>query len=222
MVQRRTILKGAGVATVSGLVGAGVLFGSQTAAATASQDYGSVSITSDDGTVDYVAVYGDSVVEWDGFDTPATHVRIITEGRIKSQVGWTQLNDTGKVDLSNDNWGGHDESLSGQGTHGTIKTGIGLDKNGNHDPQTDWHVVGSDPDGYGLPQNSLPANALEVTSDGGSETYTVQLRSTYIWSGDNGEIYRKSWVSDVPTTVNNEPTDVDSSPGDGASGATGA
>lgn len=222
MPSRRSLLKAAGAAGATGLVGASVFFGTQSATATASQNYNEVTITSDDGTVDYVAIYGDSVVEWDGFDTKATGFKILTEARVKNQTTWTQLNDTGTVDLSNSEWGGADESLSGPGTSGTIETGIGLDSNGSHDPGTDWHIVGSDPDGYGLPTNSLPTGALSVDQDGNSRTYTVQVRNTYVWYNAGNEIHRRSWTSDIPVTVTNDPATTSASSGSGDDGAVGS
>lgn len=220
MVQRRTLLKGAGVAGAAGLVGGGLFLGSSSATATAEQNYNEVSVSSDDGTVDYVAIYGDSVVTWDGFDTEAQTFKIVAEGRVKGETDWQTLNDTGTVNLDNDDWGGSGESLSGSGTSGEIRSDIGLDSNGQHDPTTDWHIVGSDPDGYGLPQNRLPASALEVDSDGGQYTFEVQVRNTYAWYDSGGnEIHTESWTSTIPVSVTNEPATTNASSGDGEDGA---
>lgn len=110
--------------------------------------------------------------------------------------------------------------MSGSGTSGTIETGIGLYSNGNHNSETDWHIVGSDPDGYGLPQNSLDPAALEVDEDGATETFEVQVRSTYTWYDSAGDVeFTESFESTVPVEVNNELSSATASGSNG--GATG-
>lgn len=220
-MQRRNFLKAAGGLAALTAVGGAALTGGATA--TSNQSYGDVTISSDDGSVEYVAIYGDSVVTWDGFDTEATQFSIAIEAKLGSESTWTQLHDTGLVDLSNANWGNYDESLSGPGTSGTIESGIGLAEDGTHDPTIDWHVVGTDPDGYGLPQNNISASKLSVDSDGTTETYVVEIRSTYTWydAGD-AEIHSETFTSTVDVTVTNEATTASTSDGSGDDGATGA
>lgn len=223
-MERRSLLGTlGGIVGTAAFGGAGLIFATEDASATASTDYGDVTITSDDGSVQYVAIYGDSVVEWDGFDTTATQAKILVEGRVGDSGAWTELHDTGPFSLDNDDWGGADEELSGSGTSGYIKSGIGLDSNGNHDPTTDWHVVGNDPDGYGLPQNSIDPAQLEVGGDGSSQYFQLQIRSTYVWYDNGGnEIFRKSFTSTVGVTVNNEEASASGKTGDGDDGAVGA
>lgn len=206
-MERRNLLKAVGsIGTAATVGGAGFFAMTGGATATANANYGDVTVTSDDGTVEYVAIYGSSTVTWDGFDSTAMEARIVNEAQIPGQVGWLQLNNTGRFALDNDSWGGADENLSGIGTSGTIETGIGLRSNGNHDPTTDWHVVGSDPDGYGLPQNSIDPANLEVDADGDTGSFDVELRATYYWYDANGnKIFQKSFTSTVDVTVNNEP-----------------
>lgn len=206
-MERRNLLKaagGIGVGTLAGGLGLTTLTGG--AAATSNANYNDVSVTSDDGTVEYVAIFGASRVEWDGFENDAAEVRIVNEARIPNEVGWTQLNNTGKEDLSQGaNWGGDGEEFSGIGTSGYIESDIGLRSNGNHDPSTDWHVVGTDPDGYGLPQNSLDPAALETDSDGNAKTFTLELRATYTWFTGTGNVeFEKSFTSALDVVVTNE------------------
>jgi len=221
-MERRGILKaigGVGTATVAG--GAGIITFTDSASATADTDYGNVTITSDDGTVEYVAIYGKSTVEWDGFDSTATQFSLDIDGQVAgSGAGWVNLYESGAISLDDDTWGNYDESLSGPGTSGTIKTGIGLDENGDFDPTIDWHVVGSDPDSYALPENSIDPSLLEADSDGDTANFTVDIRATYTWydSGDN-IIFEKPFISSVNVEVNNEPQTASSS--SSSSGATG-
>ena len=209
-MERRNFMKtagGIGVGALAGGLGLTTLTGGATA--TSSADYGNVMLSSDDGTVEYVAIFGSSTVTWDGFESDAVEFRIVNEARIPGEVGWTQLNDTGKIDLSQSTWGGDDEDFSGVGTSGTIESAIGLQSNGNHDPSTDWHVVGSqstkDKDGYGLPQNRIDPSSFETDSDGETETFTIELRSTYTWysAGDSVE-FEKPFTSSLDVEVENE------------------
>lgn len=204
--KRRTVLKGAaGALGVAAVSGAGVLLGSNRARASAATDYGDATVTSDDGTVEYVAIYGDSVVEWDGFETEATQFSIDIDARVVDVTSWVNLHETGKVALDSD-WGDN-EALSGPGTSGTIESSIGLDGDGNHDPGIDWHVVGSDPDGYGLPGESIDPVNLEVDADGASEDFTVEIRSVYKWFDASGSfIFEKTFTSGVDVDVTNEET----------------
>ena len=126
-MERRNFMKtagGIGVGALAGGLGLTTLTGGATA--TSSADYGNVMLSSDDGTVEYVAIFGSSTVTWDGFESDAVEFRIVNEARIPGEVGWTQLNDTGKIDLSQSTWGGDDEDFSGVGTSGTIETGTGV------------------------------------------------------------------------------------------------
>ena len=207
-MERRNLLKAVGgIAVTASASGVGVLAMSGGASATGGGTYGNVDISSDDGTVDYVAIFGNSTVEWDGFDRVATQARIVNEARVPAaESGWIQLNDTGKFALSQgDSWGGSNDSVSGEGTSGTIESGVGVRSNGNHDPETDWHVVGSDPDNYPLPTNSVDPSNLENPDDGTTNTFAVETRATYEWydSSDNG-IFSKTFNSDITVDVTNE------------------
>lgn len=226
-MQRRTMLKGAGLAT-GGLFAGGIALTQFSARAVATQNYGNASVSSDDGSVEYVAIYGDSRIDWTGFDTPAQYFSIDIQGAVLDSDGnqihdWVDLYSTDLIDLDDENWGNYDDELSGSGTSGYIESGIGLDENGTHDPAVDWHVVGTDPDGYGLPQNSIPASALENDTEDSTEYYTVRLNSTYTWyDADENELFSEDWNSNVTVEVTNEPKDATAEDGDGEDGATAA
>lgn len=230
-IDRRTALKGAGVAGAALATGGlGLAATTGGAMAVGSQTLGPVTIESDDGSVEYVAIHGDSVVEWSGFDTPATHFDIaitldVLQGGDSVDGSLPQeIHSTGEVDLSNTNWGGANEALSGPGTSGTIESAVGLAGDGTHDPTIDWHVVGTDPDGYGLPSNPVDASHLSVGTDGASEDYTLRMASTYTWYDGSGgpEIFSETFETDIGVTVDNLPATSTVSSGDGTDGATGA
>lgn len=203
-------MKAAGGIGAAGVVGGAGLFAlSGGASATANASYGDVTITSDDGSIEYISIYGASTVEWDGFDNEATAFEIVTEARIPGEVGWTQLNSSGPHDLSQSSWGGPGEEFSGVGTSGTIESDIGLKSNNTRDPNTDWHVVGSqsnkDVDGYGLPQNRIDPSNISNPSDGDDADYTIELRTTYTWYASGDVEFEETFTADVGATVENEP-----------------
>lgn len=218
MMQRRSFIKtvgGIGVATAAG--GAALLAASGPAAA-ATEDYGNVTIASDDGTVEYVAIYGNSTVEWEGFENTATEFSIDIDGRVVDQTSWIDLHETDRVALDSD-WG-NDEALSGPGTSGTIESTIGLDEDGNLDETSDWHVVGDDPDGYGLPDDSIDPSALETDGDGNVRNFTIEVRSTYTWyDAEGNEEFEKTFTAPVSVEVENIPRSAEGSGSGGAHGA---
>lgn len=237
-MNRRDYLRvSGGIGAASIAAGAGLVSLTGGAAATADFSYDPVTITSDDGTVQYVAIFGDSVVAWDGFDTPAQYFSIVIQGRLL-QSGTEQasvtLYDGGLVDLAS-NWGGSGENLSGPGTHGQIESNVGY-SSGSKDLSVAWEVVAPDSDGdgngdpadasglnsYGLPQEAIPASALTTGTDGGSTDYVVELESTYTWyDSGKAELFSKAWTSQIPVTVNNQATTASSGSGSQTDGATG-
>lgn len=234
-LDRRRLLKGAGVSFAS-LAAAGVGLSTTMggAVATGGTNFGNTSLTSNDGTVEYVAIYGDSVVNWDGFDRAATQARIVTgaSARKKNQssgslISRQNLNDTGRFDLSQgDSWGGAGETISTSdgGREGSIKTDVGYGAGGNKNEEVYWEIVG-DGDGdtlndYGLPQQSLPAAPFEVDSDGSSQDYRITIYTTYEWYDSSDDlIFDKEFTSQVKLTVNNEATSVTGSSGPDDDGA---
>lgn len=229
-MERRTLLKtagGIGATATIGSLGLFALSGSAAAGATGNMNYGDASVISDDGTVEYVAIYGDSEVTWDGFDEPAEEVAIVMEARFHGDDGWTELYTTGHRPL--DDFGGNDEVVTigdedtDEATAGTIYSAIGLDSNGEHDETIDWHIVGDDPDGYGLPQESLDPANLSVDQDGSSDTFTLQIRTTYTWyDGSGSTIFTEDWTTDIEVEVTNEQSSASAGDGDGEDGVAAA
>lgn len=230
-ISRRQVLEGAaGLGTLSVAGGVGLLFGTQRARAVGSSDLGSVAIESNDGSVEYVAIFGDSVVSWLGFDTPAHSFDISIELEVVSDWdGQTQaqqvIHETNVVNVDDDTWGNHDEEITTEdgGRQGTIKSGIGLGTGGNHNEETDWHVVGTDPDGYGLPGNPVDASALDNGHDGDTRLFKLHLRSTYTWYDENeNPIFDETFPTTLDVEVTNIESQADASDGDGEDGAVGA
>lgn len=230
-MERRTFMKGAGVtagALAAGGIGITQLTGG--ARATANTDLGSASVTSDDGTVQHVSVYGDSVINWEGFENGIEAIRTITRVAVTNQnsnsvISKRDINDTGALDVTNGDWGGDGESitLENGGTSGTIKADVGLRSNGKHNPDTDWAIIQASDheDPYGLPTDPAPAAPLEVDTDGESQTYTVHLYSLYIWyrnADGTGEEFRKEFESTFDLTVNNVGRNASGSTGPGDDG----
>lgn len=217
-----------------GVAGAGLTAMMGGASATGGTNFGSTSLESNDGTVEYVAIFGDSVVSWDGFDTPATQARIVNgaSARKKGQsrgslISRQNLNDTGKFDLSlGDSWGGAGETISTSdgGREGTIESDIGYGSGGNKNEEVYWEIV-DDGDSetlndYGLPQNPLSAAPFEVNSDGSSQDYVITIYTRYEWydSSDN-LIFEKEFTSEISLTVNNQTASATGSSGPDDDGA---
>lgn len=224
-ISRRTALKGLGGTLATVGVGGAALLATTGPAAAATQNYDDVTITSHDGSVDYVAIYGDSTVKWEGLEQEATHFGIsidaeVTEGDF-SVISRTNIHNTGIRELLQD-WGGDNEESSGHGNSGEINSAIGYD-DGTHVPENDWHIIGTDPDDYGLPSDPLDAAELEVGPDGETRSFTVTMYSTYTWySGDSesDEVYSETFETSFNVTVEDIPQDAGVTSGDG--GATGA
>jgi hypothetical protein len=233
-MNRRDILKMAGGIGTATAIGTGALMlGSRGARATGGANYGSANVTSDDGSVDYVAIYGDSIVTWDGFDSPAASFRLTIDVEvIQDWDGQTaasqQVHQTDRYQLEEDgDWGQEGESYTignsdtDEATAGTIKSDVGLDSQGNHDPEIDWHIIGSDPDNYGLPNNPIDASALSTPDNGGTREFTVRVKTTYEWFDANvNVIFGKTFTSDVDLSVTNEEATASGQSGTGEDGAT--
>lgn len=225
-MERRTLLKTAGgiagTATVGGL-GLFALSGGAAASADGTFNYGSVDVTTDDGTVDHVSIYGDSIIEWSGFENDAESVDVTIKAKVDGEMDYQELYTT-SADLTQESWGGSGEDHSGVGTSGTISSNIGLDEDGNHDPATDWAIVQSDDhdDEYGIPsnENALDASHLEVDGDGdGPENFTISVKATYMWNdADGNEEFTESFTSTVNVNLTNEPRNASSEDGDGEDG----
>lgn len=250
-MNRRTVLKSAaGIGAVG--IGGAALSGAGAADSHATTDYevGDVNLSSDTGEIDYVAMHGESVFEWTGLDTTATHVEIETtatayginadgsadlltydtdgDGEAEPLEDYF-LNATGPVALEQGaEWGNYDDTLSGEGTRGYVEHGVGLDENAEHDPSIEWVIVGEKPadatgSDYGLPEDTLPADAFTTDGDGETQEFDVVLETTYtLYNGtgeDADELLTESTAGTITVTVENIEASGDSTSGDG--GATG-
>lgn len=246
-MQRRTVLKSAaGIGAVG--IGGAALTGSGAADTHADTDYsvGDITLSSDTGDIDYVAMYGEGTFEWRGLETPATHVEIETtataydsDGAVltyENDAGETEsledvhLNTTGPIALSQGaDWGNHDDELSGEGTRGYVTHGVGIGPGGNYDKSIEWVIVGEKPadvagSGYGLPDESLSAKPFTAGDDGESATYDVVVTSTYtLYNGtgeDQEELVSTSTAGNISITVENIAAESGTTEGD-EGGATG-
>lgn len=230
-LNRRNVLKAIGGTGVAAAVGGGALLtlgaGSATAVGTQSLNAGTAS--TDDGELTKLDIWGDSRVEWQGFDTEAVEFQVLTEVEVvqdwdgQTAIPATQINDTGKRTLNGD-WGGSGEGESGPGTSGWIESGVGLDSNGNHDESNDWAILQASDydDEYGLPANPVdPSPEMDVSESNSPRNFTVNLLGTYIWfASDGSEIFRKTFTTPITVTVENlesSATALDGSGNDGAS-----
>jgi len=210
---RRKALKGltgaAGVALVGGTGLAAFAGGASATAGGTIED--PQAATSDDGKITYVAVKSTGRVNWDGFDKPVTHARIVNKVTINTD-GMSpetyEIHDTGKFELS-ENWGGDGEAVELAGDHKSGQEGfIASD--------TDWGIAqrGRDSNynnGYALPENPAPVKDMFAASDGSTRETTVTLKATYILYGSSGELTgtngypeRPHFENSFTVTVNNQ------------------
>lgn len=223
-MERRNLLKTLGGIGTAAAVGGLSLFATSSASATGGSDFGSASLSSDDGTVDHVAIFGDGRVEWDGFEEVAQSFEIITEiggDRLNSRQ---QINKSGPHDLTASSWGGANETFSGAGMSGYIESDIGYGSSENKAESVYWIIVA--PNGnpseadhpasdYGLPSSAVPASNYEVDQDGKTNNYNIKVHNTYRWydtTDDSGNlIFEKTFTSNITLTVTNEPESATSS-----------
>lgn len=215
-MERRDVLKGAagagGALTIGGI---GLLFMPPRVAATGG--YGTAEADTDDGQVNYVAIYGQSRVDWSGFDEEATQFRIQVAAHVEDSddevvAGPQQIHDTGPISLENDDWGGAGEDHSGPGTSGYIESDIGYNDDGELDGDLFWDVLAPNGDPtqghneYELPEDPLPSEEVpRVEEDDSSETFTVVIESTYTWYDSGGNhVFDESWEGTVDLTVTNK------------------
>lgn len=228
-MQRRDFVKTVGGIGTASALGLGALTLASSPVSATSDLNGSVSLSSDTGEIEHVSIYGDGYMQWKGLDTPVTDAQILTNVTVENdgnEVVSKQVNDTGRFSLDDDSWGSDDEELSGSGTRGYIKTGVGLHSNGNHDPSIDWAIIQADDydDPYGLPTDPVDASHLKVGADGGSKTFAVTVTTTYrLFDADGDTRETASASSSFDVEVNNiaSQTSTGSAPGDdGATGGT--
>lgn len=182
-MQRRDLLKTIGgigaTATVGGL---GLTAMSGSAAAQSQLAISDPSaVTTDDGSIEWVAVTAYLRTEWDGFDEAVHYARYTDKVTIRpnSENNTYTINQTLSDDLGSgksqggSGWGGDSgpfggEYYSGAGTEGFIHVDI------------DWGICQENRSnvynsGYGLPSNPAPVDNLEADTDGATKQSTVRL-----------------------------------------------
>lgn len=188
MVDRRTILKGAGGIAGLGIagIGASALTGSAVAANLQITDPSTV--TTDDGQIQFVNVAIDHTAEWDGFDRPVDAVAyrdtVIMRPNSDNISHVVYDNTNSPVLLDNyssegdgsDGWGGSGEYVSDTGgsesqhyrEHGQVHANI------------DWNVIVdpryADAKSVENPHEIDGSSPLEPATDGESETSTIRYQ----------------------------------------------
>lgn len=215
-MQRRSVLKGAGIAgatAVTGGLGLFALSGSAAAELTGPED--TVMATTDDGTIEYVAYGGLLRFEWDGIDSEATHGEYEVHSRVMRNDGsWTSwLNHgTGSGALGDDpdnghdgdgefeegeantanSWGGENESNSGPGTEGYFQFKYGSpygerDYAIAYDSDSEFDTNDDGEDDVIPVNNPWSTNRFNESEDGGERTTAVQVHKTCrVYDGDPG------------------------------------
>lgn len=228
--------------TVLGTVGGLAVAGSGLAALTGSAAAGdtelegpdeTITATTDDGEIKFVAYGGRLRFEWDGLDTEATHAEYLVESRVRDYGGqftdWRfhgkgsgQLGDfegegnhdgDGVFEEGEENtassWGGDNDSNSGPGTDGWFQF-----KYGSPYGQDDYAIAyddANDLSGASPVKNPWSANRFEQATDGGSQSTQVEIRKTCrVYDGDPADDGSSVLVADADTArmlveVNNRP-----------------
>lgn len=179
-------------AAITGLSSAAIVGGwlaTQTPTVRAYEDISrTYDIDTDDGMIDYVAIWGDVRLEWSGFEKVITHFRInwdLTIVEDDDPLYHKSLHSSPIVDLSRDNFAGPRTLFSGPGKRGYIERAFGLDKDGNRDPSKDWHIIARK--GFESHDifNTAPAKYVRVDEEGKTRTFLVTLVSTFgLYSGN--------------------------------------
>jgi hypothetical protein len=186
-MQRRNLMKTlGGLAATGATAGLGIsAMSGGVAAATSQLNISDPSaVTTDDGSIKWVAVQAYLRTEWDGFDEDIHYVRYIDKVTIRpnSDNNTYTINDTISDDLgdgesagsdTDDSWGGDTgwhggEHFSPSGKEGYIHVDI------------DWGICQENRDnlynnGYMLPENPAPVDNLEADTDGATKDSTVRF-----------------------------------------------
>lgn len=100
-MDRRTVLKGAGVAGAAAVTGGAGLLAATGGAAAASSDFSAGdpnAVTTDDGRIKEVYIQPTGDVEWDGFDEPVESLEVVIESLIQGDGEYEeQFRDTFNV-----------------------------------------------------------------------------------------------------------------------------
>lgn len=176
-----------------------------------------VTATTDDGSIMYVAYGGRLRFEWDGLDTEATHGEYVVQSRVRDHGGeftdWRfhgkgsgPLGDDADADghdgdgvfeegegNSANSWGGDNESNSGPGTDGYFQF-----KYGSAYGQRDYAIAYDGDHEEILPvKNPWHLNRFEEATDGGKQTTQVEIRKTCrVYDGDPSEDSSSVLVAD--------------------------
>lgn len=227
-MQRRTFIKAAGGIGAASATGVGVLFATTSGVtASSAMDLGEISLSSDDGTIDHVSIYGDGRLDWKGLDTPATQIRIktvVTVSQGGTELVTKEINNTGRRALDADDFMGEGEETSGPGTRGSVIVDVGLDGDGNHDPSSDWAIIQASDyeDEYGLPQNPVSAHHLTVDDDGGKTTFRVDVETQYkLYDANDNKRQQTSATDTFDVEVQNIKAQSSAGNGDGDDGPVG-
>lgn len=211
-MERRDLLKtagGIGVGTAVGGLGLFAMTGSAAAGDTNLVGFDADAVTTDDGSVQYIAFGGRLRFEWDGLDNDATHGYYNVETRIWLGDGWSswRSHGTDSGELGAD-WGGGNDYTDDTGTDGMFRFNYG-DENGD----TDYAIAGTGDDvidhsdNPGV-ENPYDTSHFEADEDGSTKETTVQYRMTCaVYDGDpnNGgnRLIADHDVADVVYTVSN-------------------
>jgi len=215
MVDRRTILKGAGGIAGLGIagIGASAFTGSAVAANLNITDPSTV--TTDDGQIQFVNVALTHTAEWDGFDRPVDAVayrdRVIIRPQSDNKDYVVYDNTNNPVLLDNyssqngsDGWGGDGEYVSDTGSpdsqhyreHGAVNATI------------DWNIIVdpryADAKSVETPYEINGSSVLEPETDGESKSSTIRYEKTVHFyeggSGDNSVVTDDGSTDVVPMT----------------------
>lgn len=206
-MERRQLLKGVGAAgATAAMGGVGLLaFSGGAAAADTNLEATSPSaVTTDDGSIKWVAFGGRLRFEWDGLDSNATYGRYETESRVDQGSGWSSWrshgSDYGELGA---NWGGSNDYTQDTGTDGYFQFKYG-DENNN----ADYAIAGS---GSNLrdAKNKYDKKVFEAETDGEKQATKVQMRFTCsVWNGEPGTSGASKLIEEADSakftvTVNN-------------------
>lgn len=214
MNRRAALTLGTTLAVGTGVTAYGLLAATTVARAEGSMNLpNSVQAYTDSGKLKHVAIWGRSEVVWRGFEVEAAFVTIdvnlhITDIEDDTPVYSSTIHSAGPLDLNRKNWGDDLDQLSGRGKRGRIQWTWGLDDELERDPSTDWHVIGTDPNGHGAPSNPAPANVVYVPEDHDIKRYRVAIEFVYRWydadpDKDGDEIYAEAFRDAFRLDVHN-------------------
>lgn len=235
-IDRRKVL-----GTVGGLAmaGSGMAFfaGSAAAGDTSVSDAGTQAITTDDGSIHYVAFGGKLRYEWDGLDEVAEYGEYRVRARIHNGNGWSRWHDfgstSGPLGEGNDDddnnrfqegegntsatFGGTNDSNSGPGTDGFFQF-----KYGAQFGQPSYAIaynsdVANNPGDYGenglrpVGSSKFDLAQFEAENDGATQSTTVQFEFTCrVLDADENVINQKATstvTAQMPVKVTNKPAE---------------